>query len=249
MITAKIKKPLVLSVLFFLPVLILLFLYLAEHNYNTLDIIKKDLPELTNFVDKNGEELRLENHLTVLGFFGETPMEDATPALNLKELVYDKSYGFKHFQVIILVPESSNKQVELLEKQLNQYEFLNSWKFGYGSPSDVLDIYKSLKTSNDLGLISLDYFRWNNCLKTSEAFIIDKERHQRGRLDDRTKAQKEENFPIYSMPSYNVLEVAELKNKMSEDMRILFTEYRQKRKGKFDSNTRRADDILNNEIN
>ncbi len=249
MITAKIKKPLVLSVLFFLPVLILLFLYLAEHNYNTLDIIKKDLPELTNFVDKNGEELRLENHLTVLGFFGETPMEDATPALNLKELVYDKCYGFKHFQVIILVPESSNKQVELLEKQLNQYEFLNSWKFGYGSPSDVLDIYKSLKTSNDLGLISLDYFRWNNCLKTSEAFIIDKERHQRGRLDDRTKAQKEENFPIYSMPSYNVLEVAELKNKMSEDMRILFTEYRQKRKGNFSSTTRRAEDLLNNEIN
>lgn len=243
MITAKIKKPLVLSVLFFLPVLILLFLYLAEHNYNTLDIIKKDLPELTNFVDKNGEELRLENHLTVLGFFGETPMEDATPALNLKELVYDKCYGFKHFQVIILVPESSNKQVELLEKQLNQYEFLNSWKFGYGSPSDVLDIYKSLKTSNDLGLISLDYFRWNNCLKTSEAFIIDKERHQRGRLDDRTKAQKEENFPIYSMPSYNVLEVAELKNKMSEDMRILFTEYRQKRKGNFTSTNRRAQDL------
>lgn len=249
MITAKIKKPLVLSVLFFLPVLILLFLYLAEHNYNTLDIIKKDLPELTNFVDKNGEKLRLENHLTVLGFFGETPMEDATPALNLKELVYDKCYGFKHFQVIILVPESSSKQVELLEKQLNQYEFLNSWKFGYGSPSDVLDIYKSLKTSNDLGLISLDYFRWNNCLKTSEAFIIDKERHQRGRLDDRTKAQKEENFPIYSMPSYNVLEVAELKNKMSEDMRILFTEYRQKRKGNFDSTTRRAEDLLSNEHN
>ena len=68
-------------------------------------------------------------------------------------------------------------------------------------------------------------------------------------MDDRTKAQKEENFPIYSMSSYNVLEVAELKNKMSEDMRILFTEYRQKRKGNFSSTTRRAEDLLNNEIN
>ena len=55
--------------------------------------------------------------------------------------------------------------------------------------------------------------------------------------------------PIQGLYSYNVLEVSELKNKMSDDMRILFTEYRQKRKGKFDSNTRRADDILNNEIN
>jgi hypothetical protein len=51
------------------------------------------------------------------------------------------------------------------------------------------------------------------------------------------------------MSSYNVLEVAELKNKMSEDMRILFTEYRQKRKGNFSSTTRRAEDLLNNEIN
>ena len=80
-------------------------------------------------------------------------------------------------------------------------------------------------------------------------FIIDKERHQRGRLDDRTKTQKEKDAPIQGLYSYNALEVSELKNKMSEDMRILFTEYRQKRKGKFDSNTRRADDILKNEIN
>ena len=86
-------------------------------------------------------------------------------------------------------------------------------------------------------------------LASNDIFIIDKEKHQRGRLDDRTKAQKEENFPIYSMPSYNVLEVSELKNKMSEDMRILFTEYRQKRKGNFSSTTRRAEDLLNNEIN
>ena len=63
------------------------------------------------------------------------------------------------------------------------------------------------------------------------------------------KTQKEKDAPIQGLYSYNVLEVSELKNKMSDDMRILFTEYRQKRKGKFDSNTRRADDILNNEIN
>ena len=37
--------------------------------------------------------------------------------------------------------------------------------------------------------------------------------------------------------------MAEIKNKMSEDVRILFTEYRQKRKGDFDSTTRRANDL------
>ena len=107
----KYKKAFVLIVLFFLPVLFLLFLYPSKHNYNTLDIIKKNIPELTSILDKDDQNLQLENHLTVLGFLGEMPMEDAILALNLKELVYDKFRGFKRFQVIILVPESAKNQV------------------------------------------------------------------------------------------------------------------------------------------
>ena len=116
----KIKKPFVLIVLFFLPVLFLLFLYPSKHNYKTLDVIKKDIPELSNFVTTNGESIQLENHLTVLGFLGNTPMQDAILALNLKELVYDKFRGFKRFQIVILVPNSAKDQVKLLEKELNQ---------------------------------------------------------------------------------------------------------------------------------
>jgi len=48
------------------------------------------------------------------------------------------------------------------------------------------------------------------------------------------------------LSSYDCIEVAEIKNKMSDDLRILFTEYRQKRKGDFNSDTRRANDLNNN---
>ena len=228
-----------LTVLFFLPVLFLLFLYPSKHNYKTLDILKKDLPELTNFVDKNGDDLSLENHLTVLGFLGETPMDDAILALNLKELVYDKFRGFKRFQIVVLVPESAKAQVALLEKELNQYEFLEYWKFGFGSKEDVLAAYQELKISAVL----------DASLKTSDVFIIDKERNQRGRLDDRDKNEIKRNSPIFGLSSYDCLEVSVLKNKMSEDVRILFTEYRQKRKGNFNSTSRRADDLKGNEKN
>ena len=228
-----------LTVLFFLPVLFLLFLYPSKHNYKTLDILKKDLPELTNFVDKNGDDLRLENHLTVLGFLGETPMDDAILALNLKELVYDKFRGFKRFQIVVLVPESAKAQVALLEKELNQYEFLEYWKFGFGSKEDVLAAYQELKISAVL----------DASLKTPDVFIIDKERNQRGRLDDRDKNEIKRNSPIFGLSSYDCLEVSVLKNKMSEDVRILFTEYRQKRKGNFNSTSRRADDLKGDEKN
>ena len=55
-------------------------------------------------------------------------------------------------------------------------------------------------------------------------------------------------MPVYSMFSYDCIEVAILKNKMAkEDMRVLFTEYRQKRKGDFNSTKRRAEDLKSNE--
>lgn len=235
----KLKKPFVLTVLFFLPVLFLLFLYPSKHNYKTLDVVKKNIPELSNFVNKDGEALLLGNHLTVLGFLGKTPMEDAILALNLKELVYDKFRGFKRFQIVILVPESAREQVELLKKELNQYEFLEYWKFGFGTEAEILSTYQSLKISTVL----------DSNLKTSDVFIIDKERQQRGRLDDRDKDQIKNKVPLFGMSSYDCLEVSILKNKMSEDMRILFTEYRQKRKGNFNSTSRRADDLKGDEKN
>ena len=57
-----------------------------------------------------------------------------------------------------------------------------------------------------------------------------------------------ERYDVPYRPSGNLYiiitkPIADIKNKMSEDMRILFTEYRQKRKGNFDSNSRRASDL------
>ncbi len=100
-----------------------------------------------------------------------------------------------------------------------------------------LKIFKSLKSD----------FNLDASLATDHVFIIDKEKNQRGRLDDRDKKEIERNIAAYPLLSYNCIEVAELKNKMaSEDMRVLFTEYRQKRKGDFNSDSRREQDLKGN---
>ena len=80
-------------------------------------------------------------------------------------------------------------------------------------------------------------------LKTDDVFIIDKDLNQRGRIDDRTENEIEKNKHVYPVVGYNCIEVAEIKNKLNDDMRILFTEYRQKRKGNFDSSQRRANEL------
>ena len=77
----------------------------------------------------------------------------------------------------------------------------------------------------------------------SQVYIVDKNRNQRGRIDDREDEEIINNKKIYGLYSYNSIKVSEIKNKMNDDVRLLFTEYRQKRKGKFNSNIRRLDNI------
>jgi hypothetical protein len=234
-----IKKTIILSVLFFLPVLFLLFLYPSKHNYNTLDIVKKEIFELNNFVDINGQPVKLSEQITVLAFLGKQPMSRVTEAANLKELIYEKFKGFKKFQVLVILPNEAKEESALLKKELLKYDELKYWHFAFGHELDIEKIFGSLKSTESL----------NDNHATSHVFIVDKERNQRGRIDDRTDDEIENNKTVYGLSSYNCVKVAEIKNKMIEDMRILFTEYRQKRKGNFNSTSRRGEDIKGNEEN
>lgn len=229
----KVSRYVVLGILFFLPVTFLLFLYPATHNYTPLDIVNESVLDLDNFTSNSEEKVLLKDHITVLGFFGSQPLESNTVALNLKELVYDKFKGFKRFQVVVLVPKGTEEAVKKLKAEISSYQDLRFWHFVFGEPSDIKRVFFSLKTKKGL----------SDNLATNRIYVVDKDLTQRGRLDDRTDNELEKNKPIYSLYGYDCIEVAEVKNKMSDDLRILFTEYRQKRKGEFNSDTRRASDL------
>lgn len=228
-----VKKTIILGILFFLPVIFLLFLFPSKHNYNPLDIVNSNVAEVSAFTAEKGENVFLENNITVLGFFGLKPMEKVTVALNLKELIYNKFKGFKKFQILILVPNEAREEVKQLQQELLKYDELKYWHFAYGDKQSITSVFKSLKAKKDL----------DENFATNQVFIIDKKRNQRGRIDDRLDKEIEKEKTLYGLNSYDCIQVAEIKNKMSEDLRILFTEYRQKRKGTFNSTTRRAEDL------
>jgi hypothetical protein len=231
----KAGRYVVLGILFFLPVTFLLFLYPATHNYKPLDIVNQSVSELNKFESESEEQIILKDHITVLGFLGTQPMENVIAASNLKELVYDKFKGFKKFQMVIVMPLGTEDAAQKLKSEINTYEDLKFWHFVFGEPDAIKRVFFSLKSKTDL----------NENLATNDVFVVDKDLNQRGRLDDRTENEIEKNKPEYILGSYDCIEVAEIKNKMSDDLRILFTEYRQKRKGEFNSDTRRANDLNN----
>lgn len=232
----KIGRYVVLGILFFLPVTFLLFLYPATHNYTPLDIVNDSVLDLNSFKSTSEEKILLKDHITVLGFLGNNPMSNSIAASNLKELVYDKFKGFKKFQVVLVLPKGAEEAAEKLQAEINTYEDLRFWHFVFGEPDAIRSVYFSLNSKLDL----------DENLSTNRIFIVDKDLNQRGRLDDRTDGEISKKQPPYMLSSYDCIEVAEIKNKMSDDLRILFTEYRQKRKGDFNSDTRRANDLNNN---
>lgn len=229
----NIKRNIVLSVLFFLPVAFLLMLYPAKHNYIPLDIVNENVNEITDFSSDYESEIVLTNHITVLGFLGKNPLSNITMLSNLKELVYDKFKGFKKFQLVLVLPQGVEAEIKTLHKEIAKYEDLRFWHYIYSSEADIKTLYNSLKIESPL----------KDNLSINDVFIVDKDLNQRGRLDARSEKQIEEKKPITTLSAYNCIDVSELKNMMSQDVRILFTEYRQKRKGKFNSTTRRADDL------
>ncbi|MDP5081753.1 MAG: hypothetical protein NWP87_03785 [Winogradskyella sp.] len=232
--TSRTKRNIVLGILFFLPVAFLLMLYPAKHNYEPLNVINNDVLDIVSLYSDRTDSIALKGHITVLGFLGESPLQNSIAASNLKELVYDKFKGFKKFQIVIVVPEGTEDEVNELKKEVNTYEDLKFWHYVFGSTDEIKQLFNSLKSEVEL----------EENLSTDNVFIIDKDLNQRGRIDGRSEKEIESKKPIFSVYSYNTIEVAEIKNMMSDDIRILFTEYRQKRKGKFDdSNTRRGNDL------
>lgn len=229
-----VKRYSVLIILFFLPVAFLLMLYPAKHNYIALDIIKEDVQDINTVTD-----IELQDHITVLAFYGKSPLERATAASNLKQLIYDKFKGFKKFQIVAVMAPEAKSDLPALKKEIESHEDLKYWHFVFLEENEIQRIYASLES--DLPL--------DDKLSTSRVFIIDAELNQRGRLDDRTDMEQERDAVVYDLTSYDCVEVAIIKNKMSEDIRVLFTEYREKRKGNFDSSTRRANELkgINNE--
>ena len=237
MIAKFYRKWFTLAILFLLPVVFLLFLYPSTHNYNTLDIVGEDINEIDSLTFVNQNSSTFKDNITILSFLGNNPMKNITSALNLKELVYDKFKGFKKFQIVSIGGKESKSQLENVRKELLKSDELKYWHFAYSDSESIDKIFNSLRSIHDLD--SLNY--------TNQVFIVDKLLNQRGRIDDRDDDQKEKDFNLFGLYSYNSILVSEIKGKMNDDIRILFTEYRQKRKGNFNSNIRRISNLEGND--
>ena len=197
------KKTLVLVTLFILPIVIYLFFASGITNFGRLATLTENVSE----IDFATNDVSLEGKITVLGFLGKDVDNKKGNAFNLNQKIYKRFNEFNDFQFVMVMPKGTEQDVEELKKELEQLADIGKWNFVYGDEDDINRIFRSLKTN-----LSLDG-NWS----TPYVFIVDKNRVLRGRDDDEDEGVKY---------GFDTSSVADLNNKMEDDIKIILAEYR-----------------------
>lgn len=211
------KKFLVLSILFALPLVAYLFFASGVNHFGRLPVLTQNIAPIDHFTTLDGKPVQFKNKITILGFFGSDVEQMHGHAFNLNWVIYKDYHEFYDFQSVILAENGTQPQVKALMKEMAKTTEMEEWKFIFGSAADIQKVFKSLETDLDL----------NAANATPRVFIIDKNKALRGRNND-----EDEGLILYG---YDTSSVAELKDKMMDDVKVILAEYRLELK-KYDRN-------------
>lgn len=204
--TNKTKKTLVLSALFILPLALYIFLSSGINNFGKLPILSENVIDVKE-IDST-KTTTYQRNISIVIFLGEDIQSVKGGFFNLNQKIYKPFYGFKDFQLVAVYPKGKEEDVTKLKSEIGKFTDMVKWKFVGASSEEIKAIYKSFKAKTSL-----------NNLYTNKAFIIDKEGKLRGRLDDKDSVDGK-------LFGYNMQSVAELNNKMKDDVKVVLAEYR-----------------------
>jgi hypothetical protein len=205
----KTKKYFVLCILFIFPIVIYLFFASGKNNFALLPVLTENVNEIKNFKTLSGEKIQLEDKISILGFWGEDLSEKKGDALNLNQKIYKRFYQFNDFQFVMVLENGQQDQVNTLKEELQEGAGtdLVKWRFIFGSPDEIQELFDSLRTNLNL----------SQGKSSPYVFIIDKEVNLRGRDDDED---------VGTLYGFNSQSVAEINNKMVDDVKVILAEYR-----------------------
>ena len=204
----SIQKYLILSFLFFFPIFIYIFLASGINNFAKLPILTTNVLDIEN-ISGNEKGITLKDNISIIGFWGGDINLRKSEALNLNQKIYKRFYQFQDFQFVFLTTKDQENNVSNLKEELTRGvgTDLEKWNFIFTDEIEIQKIYTSLATDIEL----------SEEKSTPYVFIIDRDLNLRGRDDDED---------IGKLYGFNAESVAEINNKMVDDVKIILAEYR-----------------------
>ncbi len=197
------KKTFVLVVLFVLPIVAYLFFASGVNNFGRLPTLTENILDINSLDPAES----FKEKITILGFLGKDIANKKGNAFNLNQKIYKRFYEFRDFQMIMAMPKGTETGVEELKKELSGFTDISKWHFVFLEDQQIKNLFDGLKTDLEL----------QQDLSTPYVFIVDKKGNLRGRKQDEDEGLKY---------GFNTSSVADLNNKMEDDVKIILAEYR-----------------------
>ena len=194
------KKYIVLSVLFVLPLVVYLFFASGVNHFAKLPIVTNTVVDVAEFSDE-----QFKGKITIVGFLGTDVYFKKGNALNLNQKIYKRFHGFEDFQFLMVQPQGTEEECQQLVDELSRSTQVDTagWKFVFLDPVQIQLVFDRLNTP-----LLLD-----ETLGSPYVFIIDKGVALRGRDDN-------DNV------GYDARSVADIHNNMVDDVKVILAEYR-----------------------
>ena len=204
----NLKKYLILGFLFFFPIFVYVFLSTGINNFAKLPVLTQTVMDIEN-IEGNSANVSFKNKISVVAFWGGDVNNKKSEALNLNQKIYKRFYEFQDFQFVLLHDKNDNTAIEDLKSDLvsGVGTDLKNWNFIPTTQSNIKMIFDSFKTNIEL----------DESYSTPYVFIVDRDLRLRGRDDDED---------IGMLFGFNSQSVAEINNKMVDDVKIILAEYR-----------------------
>ena len=206
--TKNLKKYLILGFLFFFPIFVYVFLSTGINNFAKLPVLTQTVMDIEN-IEGNSANVSFKNKISVVAFWGGDVNNKKSEALNLNQKIYKRFYEFQDFQFVLLHDKNDDKAIKDLKSDLvsGVGTDLKNWNFIPTTQSNIKMIFDSFKTNIEL----------DESFSTPYVFIVDRNLSLRGRDDDED---------IGMLFGFNSQSVAEINNKMVDDVKIILAEYR-----------------------
>ena len=149
------KKYIVLTILFVLPLVAYLFFASGVNNFAKLPVLKDNITSTSSY-----SEIKLEDKISIIFFLGNNIGDRQGDALNLNQKIYKRFYQFNDFQFVAICPIGSENLANDLKHKLESGTNTNmeKWNFLFLEPDSIIDIFNSLSTD-----VNLDY-NYGSCL-------------------------------------------------------------------------------------
>ena len=196
------KKTVVLGVLFILPLVVYLFFASGVNNFGKLPTLTPKI-----YWSEASSASALEGKISLIIFLGNAVDENKGYLFNFNQKIYKRFSEFEDFQTILI---SSPDQELVLNEALSELATITEvsrYRLVFVSNEMAQEMFGALQSPYEL----------DGNFSSSYVFISDKNAALRGRKDDEDEGVKY---------AYDMRSVAELNNKMEDDMKIILAEYR-----------------------